>query len=323
MLVTHPLLVQFIDHLKFQKRYSVHTIEAYLNDLTAFFDYIDIQYTNTPLADIRPFIIRSWLAKLKESGKEFHIIELNEPGIRPKPLRHKTPPLSAKSINRNISSLKSFFKFQVKQGILLTSPMATIISPKTKKRLPQFVASHDIETLLNDIEFPDNWDGKTHQLLLQLLYNTGMRRAELIALGELHIDISNQNIKVLGKGSKERILPVSNQLMEMLAHYMALKRVQFNKFDNSTLLVNGKGHKLYPKYVHNAVKSYLSMVTTIDKRSPHVLRHSFATHLMNNGADLNAVKELLGHSSLAATQIYTHNTIEKLKDIHSKAHPKA
>ncbi|MEO7765867.1 MAG: tyrosine-type recombinase/integrase, partial [Ferruginibacter sp.] len=227
-----------------------------------------------------------------------------------------------KSINRNISSLKSFFKFQLKQGLLRASPMETIISPKIKKRLPRFVASDDINTLFNHIEFSNDWDGKTHRLLLQLLYNTGMRRAELVNLSEAHIDVSNRTIKVLGKGSKERILPVSKQLMNLIQDYVESKRVAFYTFDCMPLLVNAKGKKLYPKYVHNCVSKYLSLVTTIDKKSPHVLRHTFATHLMNNGADLNAVKELLGHSSLAATQVYTHNSIEKLKDIHNKAHPK-
>ncbi|MCW3090783.1 MAG: tyrosine-type recombinase/integrase [Ferruginibacter sp.] len=325
MPITHQKLIQtFIDYLRFQKRYSEHTTEAYQNDLVAFFDYIDAQYTDTPLSDIRPFIIRSWLAKLKETGKELlPTVSIGEPGGKSASPSRKTSPLGAKSINRNISSLKSFFKFQVKQGLLLASPMTTIISPKIKKRLPQFVASTDIDTLFNHVEFPDDWEGKTHKLLLQLLYNTGMRRAELISLEETHIDRSNSNIKVLGKGNKERILPVSRQLMSMIQDYLECKRSRFDEFDAKALLVNGTGKKLYPKYVHNAVTKYLAQVTTIDKKSPHILRHTFATHLMNNGADLNAVKELLGHSSLAATQIYTHNTIEKLKDIHKKAHPKA
>jgi len=231
--------------------------------------------------------------------------------------------LESKSLNRKISTLKSFFKYQLKQGIVLTSPMVTIVSPKVKKRLPQFVDEKDIHTLFFYVEFPDNWEGKTHRLLLQLFYNTGMRQAELVNLTESQIDNSNGNIKVLGKGNKERILPVSKDLMILINEYIDGKRINFEQFDRELLLVNGKGKRLYPKYVYNVVRQYLSSVTTVDKKSPHVLRHSFATHLMNNGADLNAVKELLGHSSLAATQIYTHNTIEKLKDVYKKAHPKA
>lgn len=298
-LSNQSLIQPFLSYLTFQKRYSQHTIIAYQNDLSGFFDYIELQFGNTDLPDINASFIRSWLAGLKESGME------------------------SKSLNRKISTLKSFFKYQLKQGTLLTSPMATIISPKVKKRLPQFVAEKDINTLFNYVEFPDTWDGKTNRLLLHLFYNTGMRQAELVNLKESHIDKGNSNIKVLGKGNKERILPVSKELMELIQVYMDAKRIKFDQFDRELLLVNLKGKRLYPKYVYNVVRQYLSAVTTIDKKSPHVLRHTFATHLMNNGADLNAVKELLGHSSLAATQIYTHNTIEKLKDIYKRAHPKA
>ena len=300
MPLTNQSLIQaFLNYLTFQKRYSPHTIVSYQNDLTGFFDFIELQFGSTKIDEINASFVRTWLAGMKESGME------------------------SKSLNRKISSLKSFFKYQLKQGVVLTSPMATIISPKVKKRLPQYVAEKDILTLFSYVEFPDNWEGKTHRLLLQLFYNTGMRQAELVNLTESQVDISNGNIKVLGKGNKERVLPISKDLMLLIVHYQEGKRSQFDHFDNVLLLVNGKGKRLYPKYVYNVVRQYLSSVTTIDKKSPHVLRHTFATHLMNNGADLNAVKELLGHSSLAATQVYTHNTIEKLKDVYKKAHPKA
>lgn len=300
MPLTHQTLIKtFTEYLTFQKRYSPHTIVSYENDLCGFFDFIELQFGGTKIEEINASFVRSWLAKMKESGME------------------------SKSLNRKISSLKSFFKYQLKQGIVVTSPMVTIVSPKVKKRLPQFVDEKDIHTLFSYVEFPDNWEGKTHRLLLQLFYNTGMRQAELVNLTESQIDGSNGNIKVLGKGNKERILPVSKNLMMLIKDYIDGKRINFEQFDRVLLLVNGKGNRLYPKYVYNVVRQYLNSVTTIDKKSPHVLRHSFATHLMNNGADLNAVKELLGHSSLAATQIYTHNTIEKLKDVHKKAHPKA
>jgi len=300
MPLTHQILTKtFIDYLTFQKRYSPHTIVSYENDLCGFFDFIELQFGSTKIEEINASFVRSWLATMKEAGME------------------------SKSLNRKISSLKSFFKYLLKQGIVLASPMVTIVSPKVKKRLPQFVDEKDIHTLFSYVEFPDNWEGKTHRLLLQLFYNTGMRQAELVNLTESQIDSSNGNIKVLGKGNKERILPVSKDLMMLIKDYIDGKRINFEQFDNELLLVNGKGKRLYPKYVYNVVRQYLTSVTTIDKKSPHVLRHSFATHLMNHGADLNAVKELLGHSSLAATQIYTHNTIEKLKDIYKKAHPKA
>lgn len=231
--------------------------------------------------------------------------------------------MESKTINRKISTLKSFFKYQLRQQTITVSPMAAIISPKISKRLPQFVDKKDITTLFTHVEFPDSWEGKTERLILELLYNTGIRQAELIGLKVTDISKDNSTIKVLGKGNKERIIPVNNKLMNYLQEYMVDKRKLHEMYDKTFLLVTAAGKKLYPRYVYNAVNKYLARVTTIDKKSPHVLRHTFATHLMNNGAELNAVKELLGHSSLAATQIYTHNTIEKLKDIHKKAHPKA
>lgn len=294
-----PAIQDFLDYLKFQKRYSQHTIISYRNDLLSFFDFMTVQYGQTGLPDIKAGFVRSWLAQLKLGGME------------------------SKSIGRKISTLRSFFKFQLKQQKIAVSPMATIIAPKVKKRLPQFVEKEDINTLFNHVEFPDNWQGKTERLLLQLFYNTGMRQAELVGLKETQADAHNSSIKVLGKGNKERIIPVSAALMHSIKDYVKAKRDELEQFDEVYLLVNPKGKKLYPRAVYNVVKHYLGLVTTIDKKSPHVLRHTFATHLMNNGADLNAVKELLGHSSLAATQIYTHNTIDKLKDIHKKAHPKA
>ena len=300
MSITTPKALQhFVDYLKFQKRYSQHTIISYQTDLVAFFDFIETDFGNTALPDIKPTFVRTWLASLKDSGME------------------------AKSINRKISALKSFFKYQLKEGYVQVSPMGTIISPKMNKRLPQFVEKADINTLFSYVEFPDSWQGKTDRLLLQLFYNTGIRQAELVSLKERQVDAFKSTIKVLGKGNKERVIPVSAELLALLKEYTAEKRKAFEQYDTEVLLVNEKGKKLYPKYVYNAVKKYLSKITTISKKSPHVLRHTFATHLMNNGADLNAVKELLGHSSLAATKIYTHNSIEKLKDIHKKAHPKA
>ena len=300
MLQTVEQTIQdFLDYLKFQKRYSQHTVISYKNDLDSFFNFLHHQFGDTSLQDIKTTFVRSWLAELKQGGME------------------------SKSINRKISALKSFFKYQLRRQSILVSPMATIISPKINKRLPQFVDKDAIATLFQHVEFPDTWEGKTQRLLIELFYNTGMRQAELVGLKEQHIAKINSSIKVLGKGSKERIIPVSKQLMTQMQDYMLAKKNNFEAGDNIFLFINARGKKLNPKYVYNTVNKYLSLVTTIDKKSPHVLRHTFATHLMNSGADLNAVKELLGHSSLAATQIYTHNTIEKLKDIHKKAHPKA
>jgi integrase/recombinase XerC len=295
----HTPIESFLNYLSVQKRYSNHTIISYKNDLVSFFDFCETQFSCTTLKEIQSTFVRTWLASLKEADME------------------------SKSINRKISSLKSFFKHQLKNQLIDVSPMATIVSPKVKKRLPQFVAEKDIQLLFNHIEFGTDWDGQTNRLVFELFYNTGIRQAELVGLRERNVDVGNSTIKVLGKGNKERIIPISKQLAQSIATYINSKHLLQVEADAEILLVNAKGKKLYPKYVYNVVNKYLSLITTIDKKSPHVLRHTFATHLMNNGAELNVVKELLGHSSLAATQIYTHNTIDKLKDIHKKAHPKA
>jgi integrase/recombinase XerC len=293
-----PIIQSFLDYLKFEKRYSRHTVISYETDLVSFFDYIAVEYGDTPLNQLTHIYIRSWLASLKDRG------------------------LTAKSINRKISSLKSFFKYQLKNGVIKQTPMTKVIAPKNEKRLPNFVADKDIKTLFDHVEFPDTWRGRTERVLMLLFYNTGMRLSEVINLKDKQVNFSNRTLKVLGKGNKERILPISPELLKEITDYQAERNANFGQ-ESEVLLVDGKGRALSPKGVYSSVKKYLSLVTTIEKRSPHVLRHSFATHLMNNGADLNAVKELLGHSSLAATQVYTHNTIEKLKTIYKRAHPKA
>jgi integrase/recombinase XerC len=289
----------FVDYLKFEKRYSQHTVRSYHDDLIQFFNFLEKEFGNISLQEINSSFIRSWLASLKN----------NE--------------LSSKSINRKISVLKSFFKYQLRTGVLGNMPLTNIILPKNKKRLPVFVEQKDIAYLFSQIEFPADWKGQTDKLLLSIFYNTGMRLSELVNLKQSNIDFGGRVIKVLGKGNKERIIPMSAQLSNEIKEYAQNKKKDLETYDDVYLLVDKSGKKLYSKYVYLAVKKYLGSVTTVDKKSPHVLRHTFATHLTNNGADLNSVKELLGHSSLAATQIYTHNTIEKLKDVHKKAHPKA
>jgi len=297
---TAPLVtLPFLESLKFEKRYSPHTIQAYRDDLSQFFDFIEIQYGKLEIAELSSAIVRSWLASLKEEK------------------------LKAKSINRKISTLKSFFKYQMRQGKLEKSPMVNTISPKISKRLPVYVEEKDMSELFRNIVFPDDWKGKTDKLLVTIFYETGIRLSELVNLKESQVDMGNNTIKVTGKGNKERIIPAGKALLHLVNDYLQEKRKLFNAADQDYLLVNEKGKKLYPKYVYLAVTSYLGEVTTLDKKSPHVLRHSFATHLTNHGADINSVKELLGHASLAATQIYTHNSIEKLKEVYKKAHPKA
>ena len=295
----YPQIQSFLDYLKFEKRYSIHTSSSYEADLTQFFQFLIAQYDSPELSKIIPAFIRSWLAGMRLQK------------------------ISAKTLNRKISTLKSFFKYQLKMGVIDQTPMTTIVSPKISRRLPTFIAENDMETLKQYVDFPDNWKGKTDKLLISIFYNTGMRLSELVNLKDSQIDLSNSQIKVLGKGNKERIIPISRQVIVEIEQYMNNKKNQFQNLHTQNLLVTEKGNPLYAKYVYLVVKKNLGYVTTLHKKSPHVLRHTFATHLTNNGADLNAVKDLLGHSSLAATQIYTHNTIDKLKDIHKKAHPKA
>lgn len=291
----------FIDYLKFEKRYSAHTVRAYRDDLNQFFSYILLIFGETTLPGISTPFIRSWLASLKEQK------------------------ITSKSINRKISSLKSFFKFQLRTGQLEKSPMAGIISPKSGRRLPVYVEEKDIQLLIGQIDFPDNWRGKTDRLLIKIFYNTGIRLTELVNLKNSQVDNSAATIRVIGKGNKERMIPLSGALSEEIRSYQKEKQnlIGPERLEIAeTLLISDKGKQLYVKYAYLAVRKWLSLVTTIDKKSPHVLRHSFATHLMNHGADLNSVKELLGHSSLAATQLYTHNSIEKLREVHKKNHPR-
>ena len=289
----------FIAYLKFEKRYSAHTIRSYKDDLEAFAVFVRDEFGGLALRAISPAVVRSWLAALKDGR------------------------LSSRSINRNISTLRSFYKYQIGKGGVEQSPMGAILSPKMSKRLPVYIERKDMAILFDEVRFPDDWEGWTDRLLLVILYYTGMRLSELIGLKESQVDGGNRSIKVLGKGNKERVIPVNEVLIAAIKEYSDKKRVELAAPDTEVLLVGRKGKKLYPKYVYRAVRAYLAQVTTIEQKSPHVLRHTFATHLMNAGAELNSVKELLGHASLAATQVYTHNTIEKLKDVYKKAHPKA
>jgi integrase/recombinase XerC len=299
MALTPAVITLFLDYLKFEKRYSQHTITSYETDLDDFFSFLNTTFGATEIETITHNQIRTWLAGLKEKGN------------------------TAKTLNRKISSLKSFFKYYLKIGRIEVSPMVKVVSPKMGKRLPVFVKEEDTEKLLAALNVAtEDWRSLNAKLLITMFYATGMRLSELINLRDKQIDEARLQLKVLGKGNKERILPIHPVLIKGIKEYQQLKRKEFET-PADTLLVTEKGKKLYPRYAWQLVNKYLGESTTLDKKSPHVLRHTFATHLMNNGADLNAVKELLGHSSLASTQVYTHNTIEKLKDIHKKAHPKA
>ena len=289
---------RFSDHLKFEKRYSAHTVRSYHDDLTQFNDYLETQFGGMKLRDISAPVVRSWLASMKQ---------------------HK---MTARTITRKISTLKSFYKFMMRSGVLAKSPMTGIVSPKLAKKLHSYVEEKQLKTLFRDVEFEDDWNGYTAKVAIRMLYQLGIRLSELVNCREAQVDHANRQVKILGKGNKERIIPVGKELLKLLKDYAGKKRQVFEQPEKTYLLVTGKGKKLYPKYIYRLTHDYLELVTTIEKKSPHVLRHSFATHLMNNGAELNAVKDLLGHASLAATQVYTHNTIEKLRNVHKRAHPR-
>ncbi len=292
-------LKEFLNYLSNQKRYSAHTVIAYKTDLEFFLMFILLEYPDTPLSEISSSMVRTWLASLKEKNE------------------------SSRTINRKISSLKAFFKYQLRSETITCSPVSTVHSLKVSRKLPSYIEEKEADNLFEKVDFPLSWEGHLDYLILEILYQTGVRLSELIFLKENNVDPVSGTLKVEGKGNKERIIPVSNRLLRHISEYIIEKRKFFGTENREYLLVNSKGKILYPKYVYNMSKKYLKEVSTIEKRSPHTLRHTFATHLTNNGAQINAIKELLGHSSLAATQIYTHNSIEKLKEVHKQAHPRS
>jgi integrase/recombinase XerC len=293
-------LSQFMNYLKYEKRSSINTIVAYESDLTQFFNYALKSFQIAQIEQVDALVIRTWILTLMEEN------------------------IGARSINRKLSALKAFFRYHIKMQHFTKNPMTQITSPKVAKRLPQFVDLRDMETLFTAELFEDNFEGCRDHTIIELFYATGMRLSELLQLTKNDIDLYENRVKVLGKRNKERLIPFGHTLRDMFTRYFIFFEKKYGQLNNSTpLFVTVKGKPLYPKAVYLIIRKYLDMVTTIDKRSPHVIRHTFATHLLNNGADINVVKEILGHSSLAATQVYTHNSIEKLKNIYKQAHPRA
>ena len=289
----------FFNFLEHEKRFSPHTIKAYKNDLNQFFSFTESVYDLNSASNIRHIHIRSWVVDLMQQQT------------------------SARSVNRKLSSLKTYFKFLLKRRFIDKNPMLKIVGPKIGKRLPVAVSKKNLEKLFNEVDFGEGYPGARNRMILEVLYSTGMRRAEMINLRIADLDFAKNYLKVMGKGGKERLVPFSTNLRSALHDYLAIRNENFPDGQESFLFLTDKGKTLYPKLVYNLVKKYLSLITTVEQKSPHVLRHSFATHLSDNGADLNAIKELLGHANLSATQIYTHNSIEKLRKVYDQAHPKA
>lgn len=285
----------FLEYIHYEKRCSPHTRTAYAKDLLQFTDYLYTVYGITLATEISHPLIRSWIASLVEQK------------------------ITPRSVNRKITTIKTFYKYLLRQDIVLDNPMLKIQSLKTSKKLPVFIEKEKMDVLLDNIDFGNDFEGQRNKLILELFYATGIRLSELINLKQINVDLQLSQLKVLGKRNKERIVPFNNYLNNQIISYLTSKK----NLNDALLFVDKKGNKLYEKFVYRLVNTYLSQVTTVNKKSPHILRHTFATHMLNNGADLNAVKELLGHTSLAATQIYTHNTVEKLKNIYKQAHPKA
>ena len=299
----------FIQYIKHEKRYSVHTVSAYQSDLGQFLLYLNPNGQParvTHPSEITHHDIRSWMVQLMDSK------------------------LIARSVNRKIATLRKYFKFLLQEGVIITNPISRISMAKVPKNLPAVVDGDKLTGMLDgrmdnagEQIFTNDFPGLRDKLVIEMLFGTGMRLAEITGLKETDINFYENTVKVLGKRNKQRIIPLNNELVQLLKQYLEVKKSEIFNNNSLTLLVTNKGADAYPKLIYLIVQKYLSHISTQDKKSPHVLRHTFATSLLNNGADLNAIKELLGHANLSATQIYTHNSVERLKSIYKQAHPKA
>jgi len=294
-------LDRFIQYIKFEKRYSPHTVSAYQSDLDQFILFLNHpDQTITHPSEVTHYQIRNWMVELMNQN------------------------LTARSINRKIATLRKYFKFLLQEGLITVNPTSKITAPKIPKHLPVVVEDARLTRMLDDNEvFSADFAGLRDKLVIEMLFGTGMRLSELLGVKEPDINVYEGTVKVLGKRNKQRIIPLNSELKLLLLKYSELKKSENFNNNSLTLIVTNKGANAYPKLIYLIVQQYLSHISTQNKRSPHVLRHTFATSLLNNGADLNAIKELLGHANLSATQIYTHNSVERLKSIYKQAHPKA
>ncbi len=290
-------LPDFLQYLKYEKRYSHHTLVAYEKDLSQFITYIDGEFGISDINELSHFHIRSWLATMKDDKQ------------------------SARTVNRKLSSLNSLYKYLLRLGKVKKNPVRQLHSQKLPERLPAYLKEQETVHLLEAVDFDEGFKGATDRMICTLLYQTGMRRSELLNMKEQDIEWALKQVRILGKGNKERLVPLGPHLLQEIKDYIQEKR-KLEGNESPYLLVLDNGKQLYAGYVYRVVKKHLGMVTSLSKKSPHVLRHTFATQLLNNGANIQAIKDLLGHSSLAATQVYTHNNIEQLKQIHKNSHPR-
>ena len=289
----------FLQYLQTEKRYSPHTVRSYLNDLDQFYLFLSSLGLPDDPAAITSHDIRAWIVSMLDNS------------------------YSTVSVHRKISCLRVFFRYLRKEGVVKLDPLEKVVLPKRKKTLPVFVEEDALVKLLDNYSFEDSFAGIRNRTIIELLYLTGMRRSELIGLRNNDVDLQEGSVKVTGKRNKQRIIPLVRPFIKRLEEYILLRDAELAPENNGWFFITDKGNKLYDKYVYTTVNRYLSMVTTIEKKSPHILRHTFATHMLNRGADLNSIKELLGHANLSATQIYTHNTFEKLRKVYKQAHPRA
>ncbi|MDC6366081.1 MULTISPECIES: tyrosine-type recombinase/integrase [Flavobacteriaceae] len=291
-------LPAFIDYLKLEKNYSKHTIGAYEKDIKEFSKFCEEQFSMTSIQEMDYTIIRSWIVSLVDKG------------------------IANRSINRKISSLQAYYRFLQKIGQITISPLAKHRALKTEKKVEVPFSEREMEKILSEIPFSEDFEGKRDRLIIEMLYTAGLRRTELVHLKVTDVDLGKSTLKVLGKRNKERILPLLSSTQELIKDYNLYRSKLKNRADPSFLFLTKEGFKIYETLVYRIINKYFSLVSPKVKKSPHILRHTFATHLLNRGADLNSVKELLGHSSLASTQVYTHNSIAELKKVHLKAHPR-
>jgi integrase/recombinase XerC len=289
----------FFQYLQVEKRYSPLTVRSYLNDLDQFDNHLKLKDLPGKPETVTFHDVRSWIVSLIEDG------------------------YSAVSVHRKVSSLRVFYRYLRKEGLVKNDPLEKVILPKIRKRLPVFVEEESLDNLLDNYEFGYDFKGFRNRMIIEMLYMTGIRRSELTGLRNGDVDIRAALLKVTGKRNKQRIIPLLKTFADRLDKYIEIRNDHFPDYNDEWFFVSNKGNKLYDKYVYNIVRKYLSVVTTIEKKSPHILRHTFATHMLNHGADLNSIKEFLGHANLSATQIYTHNSFEKLKKIYKQAHPRA
>lgn len=288
---------KFFNHLAFEKRFSNHTIIAYQNDLRSFQDFLSKEFEIDELQAVQSAMIKSWIMEMVTTG------------------------LTPRSINRKVSTLKTFFRFLKSEGVIDNNPASSIHTLKIGLRLPVYVEKEKLNSFLNLQAEDDDFVANRDKLIIDLLYSTGIRRSELIGLTNDSIDFSGKMLKVLGKGNKERLIPLTSKMLVNIEHYINHKKERFPDAEFA-FIITDNGAKAYPEFIYRIVNKQLADLTSA-KKSPHVLRHTFATHMLNNGANLNTLKEILGHSSLSATQVYTHNTIEQLKSIYNHAHPRA